>query len=147
MILRLEQREAQRDVEIAITYPVMDKTLEYIVSFLKSAGTQVECYTEDSIKMVNVPDIYYIESTGKTAVVYCEKKSYRTRFRLFQLNEKLTDRGFVQINKHCILNINKLDKIRQLFNSRMEMTLANGIHLYAARTYLADIKRKLQENT
>jgi DNA-binding LytR/AlgR family response regulator len=146
MILKLEQHKAQRDVEIAITYPVMDRTLEYIVSFLKAAGIQIECYTADSTKMVNVPDIYYIESTGKTTVVYCEKKSYRTRFRLFQLNEKLTDKGFVQISKYCILNINRLDKIRQLFNSRMEMTLTNGIRLYATRTYLADIKRKFQEH-
>jgi DNA-binding LytR/AlgR family response regulator len=125
----------------------MNKTLEHIVSFLKSVGTQIECYTEDSLKMVNVLDIYYIESTGKTTVIYCEKSSFRTQFRLFQLNEKLTDNGFVQISKYCILNINKLDKIRQLFNSRMEITLTNGVRLYATRTYLADIKRKLQENT
>jgi DNA-binding LytR/AlgR family response regulator len=147
MILKLEQHETQKDIEITIAYPVMSKTIEHIVSFLKSAGTQIECYTEDSVKMVNVSDIYYIESTGKTTVVYCEKGSFRTRFRLFQLNEQLTDRGFVQISKYCILNINRLDKIWQLFNSCMEMTLTNGIRLYTTRTYLADIKRKLQENT
>ena len=36
---------------------------------------------------VNVSDIFYIESIDKSAVVYCEKEKYKTKFRLNQLNE------------------------------------------------------------
>jgi DNA-binding LytR/AlgR family response regulator len=146
MVLKLEQNEAQNEIEILIKYPEKNKTIDDIISYLKTIDTQIECYSKDSIKQVNVSDIYYIESKNKVAVVFCEKESYQTKFRLYQLDEKLSDKGFVQISKYCILNINKVDKFKPLFNSRMEAILTNGTHLYINRKYLADIKRKFQND-
>jgi DNA-binding LytR/AlgR family response regulator len=146
MLLKLEQNTAQNDIEIVIKYPAENKTLYDIVSFLKTFDTQIECYSKNNIKRVNVSDIYYIESRDKIAVVFCEKESYQTSFRLYQLNERLKDKGFVQISKYCILNINKLDKFKPLLNSRMEAILTNGAHMYINRNYLANIKRMFQND-
>jgi len=146
MILKLEQHEAQKDIEVLITYPVKNKIVERLVSLLKSVDEKIECYTEDNLKQVNVSDVFYIESVDKNAVVYCEKEKYRTKFRLYQLNEKLKGRGFVQISKYCILNIRKLEKIKPLLNSRMEAVLSNGARLDITRKYLTGIKQALQEN-
>ena len=146
MVLKLEQNEAQNEIEILIKYPEKNKTIDDIISYLKTFDTQIECYSKNSIKQINVSDIYYIESKNKVAVVFCEKESYQTKFRLYQLDEKLSDKGFVQISKYCILNINKVDKFKPLFNSRMEAILTNGTHLYINRKYLADIKRKFQND-
>ena len=146
MVLKLEQNEAQNEIEILIKYPVKNRTIDEIVSYLKAYDTQIECYSKENIKQVNVSDIYFIESKNKVAVVFCEKESYQTKFRLYQLDEKLSDKGFVQISKYCILNINKVDKFKPLFNSRMEAILTNGTHLYINRKYLADIKRKFQND-
>src|SRR5215469_17845120 len=146
MVLKLEQNSSVSDIEVSITYPAMDKTVEDIVSFLKTFDTQIECYSKIGIKKVNVSDIYYIESKDKMAVIFCEKENYQTNFRLYQLNEKLKDKGFVQISKYCILNINKLDKFKPLLNSRMEAILTNGANLFINRNYLADIKRKFQND-
>ena len=146
MILKLEQHTAQKDVEVLVTYPSRNKTVERIVTLLKSVNAQIECYSDDDVKYINVSDIYYIESVEKTALVFCEKQNYRSKFRLYQLNEKLTGKGFIQISKYCILNINKLEKIKPLFNSRMEAILSNGSRLDVTRKYLSGIKRILQEN-
>jgi DNA-binding LytR/AlgR family response regulator len=145
MLLKLTQNTAQKDIEVSITYPVLNKTVERIASFIKSVGTEIECHSEDGIQMVKVSDIFYIESVDKTAVVFCEKGSYRTKLRLYQLEEKLADKGFIQCSRYCILNINKLEKVKPLFNSRMEAVLSNGIRLFVTRKYIAGIKRALQE--
>ena len=146
MILKLEQDEAQKNIEIIIKYPVENKTIDDIVSFLKTFDTQIECYSKDNIKRINVSDIYYVESKDKLAVIFCDKESYKTNYRLFQLNDKLSDKGFVQISKYCILNINKVDKFKPLLNSRMEAILTNGACIYINRKYLANIKRKFQDD-
>jgi len=146
MFLKLEQNAAQKDIEIAISYPVKNKAVERIVSFIKSLDQQIECYADDSIKRVSASDIYYIESIDKKTVVFCEKESYQSRKRLYQVYEELTDNGFVQISKYCILNINKLEKITPLLNSHMEAVLSNGKCLYVTRKYLAGIKQILKEN-
>ena len=146
MILKLEENTAQKDIEIAISFPQKNKTVDRIVSLIQSLDRQIECYSDDSIKWVDVSDIYYIESIDKRTIVFCEKGSYQVRKRLYQVYEELADNGFIQISKYCILNINKLEKITPLFNSHMEAVLSNGKCLYVTRKYLAGIKQMLKEN-
>lgn len=49
----------------------------------------------------------------------------------------------MQISKSCVLNINALDSIRPLFNSRMEATLKNGEKVNINRNYLNGVKNAL----
>ena len=49
----------------------------------------------------------------------------------------------MQISKSCILNINTLESIRPLFNSRMEATLKNGEKVNINRNYLNGVKKAL----
>jgi DNA-binding LytR/AlgR family response regulator len=146
MILKLEQNAAKNDIEILITYPVKNKIVERIVSLIKSVDTQIECYSDDIVKLVNVSDIYYIESVDNKTIVFCEKGNYQIRKRLYQVYDELADNGFVQISKYCIMNINKLEEIKTLANSHLEAVLSNGKCLYVTRKYLANIKRHLQED-
>jgi DNA-binding LytR/AlgR family response regulator len=145
MVLKLEQNAAKNDIEISITYPVKNKTVERIVSFIKSVDTQIECYSDDIVKLVNASDIYYIESVDGKTVVCCEKEKYIVKSRLYQIYEKLKDNGFIQISKYCVLNINKLDKFRPLDNNRLEAVLSNRANLCITRKYISGIKKILRE--
>jgi len=145
MILKLNQNTAQKDIEVSISYPEKDKTVDRIVSLIKSIDKQIECYSDDSIKKLNVSDIFYIESVDKKTIVFCENKNYQSKKRLYRIYEELAENGFVQISKYCILNVNKLEKITPLVNSHMEAVLSNGKCLYVTRKYLAGIKQMLKE--
>ena len=145
MILRLLQNESQKETEVQITYSVMDKTVNRIVSLVNSVGTQLECYSGNTVKMVSVSDIYYIESIDKKTIVFCDNENFNVKSRLYQIYEKLESQGFVQISKYCIVNINKLEKITTMANSHLEAILSNGKCLYVTRKYLNDIKRRLSE--
>jgi len=145
MTIKLEQYPVQNDIEVIIRYSIKNKKVERIISMLKTVDDKIECYSEDVLKKINVSDIYYIESVDKKTFVYCEKENYQIKLRLYQLSEKLADHDFVQISKYCILNINKLDTIKPLFNRRMEAILTNGIRLFVNRNYFDNVKQKLQE--
>jgi len=146
MILKLEQDTTQNDIKVSISYPQKTKTVDRIVSLIKSFDRKMECYSDDSIKLVNVSDIFYIESVDRKTIAFCKNESYQVRKRLYQVYEELVDNGFVQISKYCILNVNKLAEIKQLHNSHLEAILSNGTHLYVTRKYLAGIKQILQED-
>ena len=145
MIINLEQNDLQKDIKILITYPAKNKTVERIVSLLKSVDTQIECYSGDIVKPVNVSDIFYIESVNRKTVVCCEKEKYFIKSRLYQIYEKLRDNGFIQISKYCVLNINKLEKFKPLDNNRLEAVLTNGVNLCITRKYISGIKQILRE--
>ena len=146
MNIKEEQDLSCNEIEVIIKYSQRDKQVNRIINFLQSFHMQIKCAGDNAEKMINILDIYYIESVDKKTFVYLENEVYRTDFRLYQLKNKLQTYGFVQISKSCILNINALDSIRPLFNSRMEATLKNGEKVHINRNYLNGVKKALGGN-
>lgn len=144
MKIKTEQDFSYSEIEITIKYPKKDKRVQRIVDFLQSFDMQIRCDMDHAEHMIHILDIYYIESVDKKTFVYLEKTVYHTDFRLYQLKDQLCRYGFVQISKSCILNINALESIRPIFNSRMEGTLKNGEKVYINRNYLSGVKEALK---
>jgi len=144
MKLKLEQDPSVKETEILIKYAVMNKDIERIIASLESMDMRIKCSHNGSEKLVSVSDIFYFESVDKMTFVYCVREVYRTELRLYQIVENFAHLGFVQISKSCVLNINMLDSITPLLNSRMEATLQNGERLFVTRNYLEKIKQALQ---
>lgn len=146
MNIKLEQYPEYKDIEVIIRYPQETKKIDRLVSLIKAVDTQIPCYSDDETVLINASDIYYIESVDKKTIVCCENNNYQVKKRLYQVYELLIPAGFVQVNKYCIMNINKLEKVKVLQNSHLEAVLTNGKNLYITRKYLSDIKRMLQED-
>lgn len=144
MKIKTKQDLSCNEIEITIKYSQKNKQVNRIIDFLQSFDMQIKCDFENTERMVNILDIYYIESVDKKTFVYLEKAVYHTDFRLYQLKNKLQEYSFVQVSKSCILNINALESIKPLFNSRMEATLKNGEKVYINRNYLNDVKKALK---
>lgn len=144
MKIKTKQDVSCNEIEITIKYPKKNKQVNRIIDFLQSFDMQIRCDIDNTERMINSLDIYYIESVDKKTFIYLEKTVYHTDFRLYQLRDKLQEYGFVQISKSCILNINALESIKPLFNSRMEATLKNGEKVYINRNYLSGVKRALK---
>lgn len=144
MKIKTEQDLSCKDMEITIKYAQEDRQVTRILDFLQSLDMQIRCSIDDAEQMIDIADIYYIESVDKKTFIYLEKEVCQIDFRLYQLKEKLQSSGFVQISKSCLLNINALESIRPLFNSRMEATLKNGEKVCVNRKYLKDVKKALR---
>lgn len=144
MKIKMKQDLSCSEIEVAIKYPQKSRQVNRIIELLQSVDMQIKCDNEHTERMINVSDIYYIESVDKKTFVYLEKSVYHTDFRLYQLKDKLQEHGFVQISRSCILNINALESIRPLLNSRMEAILRNGEKVYVNRNYLNEIKTALR---
>jgi DNA-binding LytR/AlgR family response regulator len=145
MIIKLEEKLTQKEIEVLIKYARMNNTVKRLISLVKSVECTVKCNLDQREIWVNVSDIYYIESVDKKTFVYCQKDVYRTEYRLYQLIDELGPSGFVQISKACLVNINVLESIRPLLNSRLEATLSNEERIYVTRKYVSAVKAKLQE--
>ena len=145
MVIRLEQIEAQKDIEVLISYPQKNNFVERIVSLIKSLDLQIPCFSDNCMELMNVSEIYYVESIDKKTIIHCDKNNYQAKERLYQIYERLKEAGFIQINKYCIINIRKLAKIKPLGNSHLEAVLKNDHYLIVTRKYLANIKQLLKE--
>lgn len=145
MIIKLEENLQQEDIEILIKYAKMNQEVKRIISTVSAIDHKIGCHLDHQEIWINASDIYYVESVDKRTFVYGEKEVYRTGFRLYELEEKLSSIGFVKISKSCLMNINLMKSLRSLGNSRMEVTMENGECINITRRYVKEIKLKLME--
>ena len=95
MKIKTEQDSSCNEIEVIIKYPQKDKQVNRIIDFLQSFDMQIKCAGDNAEQMINILDIYYIESVDKKTFVYLENAVYRTDFRLYQLKDKLRAYDFV----------------------------------------------------
>lgn len=145
MIVKLEENSSVTEIEVLIQYARMSESVKKLEALVRSAGKTIKGISGEHITLVNASDIYYIESIDKQTFLYCEKLIYQSDLRLYQILAELEDAGFVQVSKACILNLNRLESIRPLLNSRLEASLSNGEKIHVTRKYLSTIRTKLQE--
>lgn len=144
MIVKLEENLSQEEIEVLIKYCSMNSTVQKLQTLIQSVDKAIKCSSENYDVLVNASDIYYIESIDKHTFVYCENSVYDSDFRLYQLLDELSDVGFIQVSKSCIININVLHCIKPLINSRLEATLSNGERICVTRKYVSAIRKKLE---
>lgn len=142
--LKTKKNQEQQNIEVQIEYPELNQTVKRLVQAVRAVDNRVKCKLDQKEVWLNASGIYYIESIDKKTFVYAEKEVYRCELRLYQLAEQLSASGFVQISKSCLLNMNYLEELRTLANSRLEATLTNGERVNVGRRYLNDIRNRLE---
>lgn len=65
MKIKMEQDLSCNEIEITIKYPKKDKQVNRIIDFLQSFDMQIKCDIDNTERMINILDIYYIESVDR----------------------------------------------------------------------------------
>jgi Response regulator of the LytR/AlgR family len=139
--IKLTQRKEQKEIEVEIKYSEMNSKVKHLVQRMEHYDYCILGNDSGRIYKIDVEDIFYIESVDRKTFIYTRKQVFRTERKLYQLLEELEFHDFVQISKSIILNIDVLESMKVLANSRIEVTLQNGEKLNASRTYIPNIKR------
>lgn len=86
--------------------------------------------------------IYYIESVDKRSYVYTKDNCYDTKYRLYELEEVLGG-YFVRCSKAMIVNLRKIKSVKSDIGGRLITTLLNDEEIIISRSYVKEIKRRL----
>lgn len=132
------------EVEIQITYPILDTHVKNIIQKIQNMELKVLGTNEKGSKMLSLEEIYYVESVDRKTFLYTSSEVYRCNKKVYQLAEEWEEYGFVQIGKALLINMERLVEVRPLWNSRLEATLENSEKLIIARTYIKKVKEWLE---
>ena len=135
-----KQVAGQTELEVEIRYSEMDEFVSSLVNRIEYFDHVVFGIKNERQFKIKISDVYYVESVDKRTFIYTESSVFYSPLKLYQLFETLKDYDFVQVSKFCILNINALESIRSILNSRLEAALINGNKINVSRTYLSGIK-------
>lgn len=143
MDIRLVE-DKESGLEVQIKYPVMNAQVQQLIQKIKSADVKIFGNDNGTETVLNIYDIFYIESIERKTFIYTKDQIFRSSKKLYQLLNELKEFGFVQINKSCIMNIEVLDSVQTIFNSRLKATLINGEKVIITRTFIPAIKKWLE---
>ena len=138
------ERQDLETPEVTIAYREITPSVQRVSEYVRNVERTILCKKDHEEYGIFINDIFYFESVDKKVFAYCEKEVYRTNDKLYELEEMLSQSGFVRVSKSVVLNVEKLTGIKTLVNSKLEAKLSNGESVCVTRKYLKDIRSELQ---
>lgn len=135
------REDAKSKPEVIIIYPKMDGTIKKLIKKIESLEVAFPVKNGEEQLLLNIDDIYYIETLERKTFVYTKDGVYRIEKKYNVLCDELQNYDFAQISRSCLLNINVLKSIKTIHNSRLQGTLQNGEKINISRTYMKHIRR------
>ena len=126
---------------VIISVKSMTDNVMRAINLLKSPDS-LTVYVDDQSFMLPVGDVFYAESVDLKTFVYSEKTVYRSRLRLYELEEILSDDDFLRISKQVIVNVKKIKSVAPAGSSRFLATLTNGEKVIISRQYVPALKER-----
>lgn len=121
----------------------LDQLIEYL-NKLDSQGEWIIGYKDEKIMKIDIHHIIYIEGFSKEAYVYTYNDEYKIKEKLYELEERLKQFGFIRINKSIIINIHEIKYIIPEIYNRYSIYMNNGLVLVLSRSYMKAFKEYLR---
>ena len=112
------------------------------MEILEGGTRKIPLIKDSKTVLLEVNFIYYIESVDKKTFVYTKENCYESKLRLYELEETL-GAYFLRISKSMIVNLKKIKGVKSDLSGRMEATMLNGEKIVISRSYVKEIKRRL----
>ena len=141
--MKIEIQEGHNAVEIIIKCPQVTEAVIRMKSLLSSCDQRLSCVKDGVIHLINKHDVFYFESVDKRCFAYTADDVYETPLRLYELEELLSDSGFIRSSKSQILNIAKIKTLCPDFGGRLEVVMENEEILIVSRQYSKSAKERL----
>lgn len=129
--------------EVIVRCRQLDESLLKLLYTLKSGKDKITVSKEEKIYQLPLSQVYYFEAVDGHVFAYVEKNVYDTKFRLYELEERLRQTDFFRASKSTIINLSKVRNIGPDFNGRFEVYMKNGEQLIVSRQYVPELKKKL----
>jgi len=109
------------------------------IDILKSPD-DLTVYADEQALMLPIRSIFYAESVEQKTFIYAEKEVYRSRLKLYVLEELLNSSDFLRISKQVIVNVKKIRSIAPAGEGRFAAKLLNGETVMISRQFVPSLK-------
>ena len=97
----------------------------------------------DVVQILEQTDIFRIYAAVGKVFAVTDKKEFVLRLRLYEIEDRLNNKGFVRISNSEIINIEKAKKFDLSTVGTICVSLSNGNVSFVSRRYVKKIKKTL----
>ena len=128
---------------IIITEKMTDEITALMQRLSEETPQGIVGFDGDVVQILEPTDIVRIYSAVGKVFVVTDKKEFVLRLRLYEVEERLSSKGFVRISNSEIINIKKAKKFDLSTVGTICVSLSNGDVSFVSRRYVTKIKKTL----
>ena len=136
------------ETEIHVCKDSLDDEVRYVVGELHGLFDESLTGTDDrGNKCVIRPvDIVSFYAEGQKVFAIDNDRKYTIPRKLYEIEEKLGESGFIRISKSEIVNFRKIKSMDMSLAGTIKVIMKNGYETYTSRRNVAKIKEMLIKN-
>lgn len=135
--------EKIQGTEIKISCNQLTYEVENLIATLRMLNQQMLVSKENENFLLDVNEISYIEAVDRKTFVYTENDIYESKLKLYEMEEKLCQSGFIRISKSCLVRLKYIKSIKNDVERKLRLTMKNGEQIIVSRQYAEEIKKRL----
>ena len=130
------------DESAIISVKTVTERINRAVNLLKSPDDLTVYDADNQIFILPVDAVFYAESVDLKTFVYAEKAVYRSRMKLYEVEDILSAADFLRVSKQIIVNVRKIRNISPANNGRFAARLTNGEIITISRQFVPALKAR-----
>ena len=129
---------------ITISVKSITEKITRAINLLKSPDDLTVFRADDHAQslMLPVANVFYVESVDLKTFVYAEKAVYRSRLKLYEIEDILISGDFLRISKQIIVNVRKIRNVAPSGDGKFAANLINGETVIISRQYVPALKER-----
>lgn len=143
MKITLEQISQGVD-EVIIKYKQMTKRIDGIVRYIEGQEQKLSGVKDGQQFLISIHTVIYLESVEGITYLYTEQEVYRSEFTLALFEALYGEEGFFRCSKSMVINLYRIDKLKSMPGSRIDVTMDNGEHVVISRRYAKELRQILK---
>ncbi len=143
MKIVIDESDIFDEIEVVIKCKKCDDEVLALLSRIKTEDGKILGAIGDKTFLLCESDILYFESVDKKCFAYTKEQVYETAFRLYELENMLSHKGFFRATKSSIVNISRIKSIQSSFNSVLTLEMENGEKLSVSRQFSPILRERL----
>jgi Response regulator of the LytR/AlgR family len=150
MKIRIEISEQNTEDEIVIRCHEITNQIQRIQDFIREQTSRIPnltFYRDNQAYFFPLQDILFFETDSETVYAHTKKEVFRTKLRLYEL-EEILPHAFTRISKSTIINITHVFTVNRNLTSSSLIEFQNSHkQVYASRRYYKPFMQRLNERS
>lgn len=143
MKIVVEEDATLAEAEVTFRVPSIDSAVIDAVARLRLYDQKLTGLSDGAVHIVNAREVLYFESVDKKTFFYTKGDVFETTMRLYEIEDKLSNCGFVRVSKSFIVNLKEVTSLKTDISGKMLATLSNEEQIVISRAYAPAVRRAL----
>lgn len=143
MKITIRTETSLEETKVEIVCRELTQEVEELLATIRMMNQQITAEKDGEMHLVNAAKIVYIEAVERKTFVYTEEDVYESKLRLYEMEERLMNSGFLRISKSCLVQLKYIKSLKNDLNRKLRLTLESGEQIMVSRQYAEEIKKRL----